>query len=213
VKPTLRRPFQGFSLERSAGWMERRLDQLAADHAYVRGPARGIALLPVKGLRHSALKTTGSLRRLALDADHPLLLGALLTTVRTTVQLSNGEGAMFEFDMRDVNSDAWADHDLGFTYQVGLWLVLRGDRVAVYGGNGSAAGVNGKHLRGKPLGYLPAKWEADWAVTAGAKPSAGADVGSMRLSVPIPQLDDEGGVKRGGKTALVTIRVPVIFAD
>jgi formylglycine-generating enzyme required for sulfatase activity len=211
TKRATREAFLGFALHRSAGVMERQLDTSASDHAHVTGAARGIALLPIKGISNKTLKTKSALKKWSLAPQQTAFVGALVATRNCTIALENEAGEPITFDMGDINSAAWADHDLDFAYQVGLWLVLRGDRVAVYGGNGAEAGIHGKHLIGAPIGYLPAQWETSWTISAEAQPSATYDDGLATLTVPLPQLDKSGAPKRGGKAALLTVRVPTTF--
>lgn len=208
-----RQPLQGFAIERTAGWMSREIDMEAAHHAVIRGPARGIALLPIKGILGSYLKDKGRLKKLSLDDDEVALVGALLSTSQCRLRLVDAEGQPVEVNVGDERSDLWTSHQLGFRYQVGAWLVLRGERVAVYAGDGSSSGVFGAHLKQEPLGYLPADYEATWAITAETPPAGSFDAGVATLSVPIPQLQRDGAVKRGGKSFLLTVRVPATFEE
>jgi len=217
TKSAKRVPLQGFAIERTAGWMKRRIDE-NANHAYVTGAAKGIALLPIKGISTAYLKNKNTLTKWSLAEEETAFVGALLTTDKCTISLASvdaaGEPVTIDFDMGDINTDAWAGHDLDFTYQVGLWLVLRGNQVAVYAGNGSEAGVLGKHLKGKPLGFLPDNWETGWAQTSEAQPSAEYADGVAKLTVPLPMLDKNGVPKKtAGKSAMLTVRIPVKFTD
>ncbi len=206
-----RQPLQGFALERTAGLMMRDLDADAADHAYVRGPAHGLVLLPIKGVTATLLGNANSLTKWSRANNETAFVGALLATDNCTITLATAAREPIEFDMGDFQTDAWAVHDLGFTYQVGLWLVLRGDRVAVYGGDGTASGIRGKHLRGEPLGFLPTGWESSWATTGEAQSRSTYEDGVAALTVPLPMLARDGTPRRGGKSAVLTVRVPVEF--
>ncbi len=212
TKRDKRQELQGFSVDRAAGWMKRRVDADAANHAYVTGAAQGIALLPIKGVVSTFMKTPDSLTKWSLDTKETAFVGALVTTDKCTITLEDKAGKPVTIDMGDMQSDAWSVHNLGFTYQVGLWLVLRGGKVAVYYGDGTAAGIRGRHLKGSPLGFLPANWESQWVDATGAQPSGSHADGIATLSVPIPMLDRDGVPKRGKATEL-TIHVPVTFTD
>lgn len=207
-----RQPLQGFALARTAGWMHREVDPNAAHQAFYTGAAQGIALLPIKGIAATYLKSKNEFeKKLPLDKDETALVGALLATDSCKLQLVDEGGAPLVLDMGDTQSDLWAAHDLGFTYQVGAWLVLRGERVAVYAGDGSRSGVYGAHLKGKPIGYLPEPWSVAWAITEEASPAGGYAGGVATLSAPIPQLEKDGSVKTAGKAAVLTVRVPATF--
>ena len=197
---------QGFALDRAAGWIERDLAPDAANHAYVRGPAKGIALLPLKGLAATELKASGDLAKLAADPEITLFVGALVSTAGCHIDLTDAEGV----NRRRVHLGGAPEfhvlHDLRFRYQVGAWLVLRGDKIAVYPGNGSAAGVHGAHLRAEPLGYLPGGWTESvrWVDTAEARPTATFGPAKPREKAPKKAGEKPGGKpngKPGGKPA------------
>ena len=200
-----------FAATRTAGWIERQIDESAAHFAYVRGPAKGIAFLPIRGIVSTELKSKALFKKWSHDEKGTAFIGAIVTTPGCKITLQNEAGEPVVFDMSDINTDAWADHGLGFTYQCGLWLVLRENKIAVFGGNGSNAGVNGKHLKGKPLGYLSADWEVEWAITSEVQPTAEMRDGVAILAAPIPQTDAKGVVKKSGKSALIKVQIPVQF--
>jgi len=211
TKRDKRQVLQGFGFSRTAGWMQRRLDADAANHAYVTGAAKGVAFLPIKGISQKYLKNANSLLRWSLAEEETAFVGAIVATDNCTITLQNELGEPIQIDMGDESSSAWAGHDLGFVYQVGLWLVLRGDKVAVFGGEPGSSGMAGKHLNKIPLGYLPTNWETRLAITADAQPSAKYADGIATLTVPLPMLDRNGAPRRGGKSALLTVRVPAAF--
>jgi formylglycine-generating enzyme required for sulfatase activity len=208
-----REPLQGFSLDRTAGWTHRKMEPNAANHACVQGPAQGIAFVPIKGLLSSFLKDKGRFKKLSLDEKETALVGALVATDNCTIQLESPdpEGEPVTLDMGDRWSNLWTRHSMNFRYQVGAWLVMQDERIAVYAGDGSDAGVHGAHLRGKPLGYLPEKLEYSWAITAESPPIGGYTGGVATLSAPIPQLERDGTPKRSGKAIFLTIKVPATF--
>ncbi len=231
-----RQPLQGFALDGTAGWLLRDLDPAAADHANVRGAARGIAFIPIKGLMATYLKDKGRFTKLSLDKAEVAFVGALVATPNCKITLrragqapaeesdadtggdggeeGTGEGEAENtvvLDMGDEWSALWTTHDLGFRYQVGAWLVLEGNKIAVYAGDGSEAGVFGAHLRGEPLGYLPEPYTATWSITAETPPSGGYAGGVATLSAPIPQIEKDGTPRKRGKAVLLTIKVPATF--
>jgi hypothetical protein len=193
--------------------MSRQIDTEAAHHAVIRGPARGVALLPIKGILGTYLKDTGQLKKLSLDEDEVALVGALLSTSQCKIDLVDEARQPIKLDLGDQWSKLWTNHPLRFRYQIGAWLVLRGERVAVYAGDGSAAGVYGAHLKKEPLGYLPDEYVATWAITAETPPAGSYAGGVATLSIPIPQLERDGTVKRNGKCVLLTVRVPATFEE
>ena len=209
-----RQLLQGFSLDRTAGWVQRDMNRTAENHVNVNAPAKGIAFVPIKGLLGSFLKDKGRFKKLCLDKEEVALVGALVATTNCKIQLENTVADSIEsvtIDMGDQSSSLWTNHDLGFRYQVGAWLVLEGERVAVYAGDGSDAGVFGAHLKGKPLGYLPAPFTDTWAITAETSPAGGYANGIATLSAPIPQIEKDGSLKSNGKAILLEIKVPATF--
>ena len=208
---TRRQPLQGFAIERTAGWMSRHFDSEAEHHANVTGPARGIALLPIRGILGSYLKDQGRLEALSRDEDEVALVGALLATDQCKIHLVDEDGARVTLDTGDRSSALWTRHDVGFSYQVGAWLVLRGERIAVYPGDGSDVGVFGAHLRNEPLGYLPDDYVATWGIASETPPNGSYDGGVATLTVRVPQLEKDGSVKKNAKCVRLTVRVPATF--
>jgi formylglycine-generating enzyme required for sulfatase activity len=224
---------KGVSFERTAGVLTRAPQPADPEHhVYVTGAAQGIALLPTRGYLKTVMNNGKALAKLAKSTDGEVaFLGVLVATENATIELDEsiadpddeeaaeprrvsvgfGEGTD---EWGPMWAQDWAFRD--YFYPVGAFLVLRGDRVAVYAGDPtrSRSASGDRHLRSKPLGFLPKPWKSEWVKTKDRAGSATLSGGTVAIHVLIPQLEVKGrAATTAGQGALVSIEVPVSFAD
>ena len=210
--------FQGFDVGGTAGRMN---TQVATgrvdDHAYVTGPARGIALLPIKGLPPKAVTSEKDIETLADDPEQVFLLGLLVGTPNQKIRLvgppisEEQPGKEFEISFSDARMMWGGDYPGARKENTGLMLVLRGTEVAVYLANPGDVGNSTKYLKNKAkmLGVLPKPFVGTWEKAS--KPSCKLVGKDVVMSVMLKTLDKKGNVpkKINGKQVHITISVPV----
>lgn len=199
------RALQGFDPGATAGVLERFVpDEATPGHLHVTARARGIGLLPVKGLPKRALRTSSDLARLAEDRDEVVLLGVLTGAPGMELELLCTE--VDERRWTPMRGDPFADED---GTHVGALLVLRGPRVAVYAPDPARTGSIDEHLRGDPLGYLPIGWRSSRVKAAAAGPDGGREGERVSLRVPLPALDSAGRPLRASTVTHVLVELRV----
>ncbi len=215
---TKRDALTALRLDGTAGVLERNLDssEMVAHHVYVKGPARGIALVPLKGLPQKGVNTLSALTKLVTEPKEKVFLGILVGTPNMKIRLV-APGAPMDGSPPPSQPDAvpvppvevslgaeefyYADppnkpRQWGTHYPIGAMLVLREGKVDVL-----TADPDGQRL----LGHLAA------TVAYGKleEPSASNDNGTVTLSVSLPLLDDKGN-RTGAQAFRVTVVVPLI---
>lgn len=208
-------PYLGFALQNTAGVLERSLDNASADHAFVTGPARGVAFVPVKGFPSEFVAGAADIAKYATDADRPVFLGVLVGTENLRFSLAGpatteppAEGAATLLPLRNERFFVPVSGHLYTRADLGHMLVLEQGKVMVYAPDSSVAGV--KKYRNAPLGALAAP--ASVEIQRGPSPSSGRMDGSNAvLSATIPLLDKKGQPLKGATapSIRVTITIPV----
>ncbi|MCE9635497.1 MAG: formylglycine-generating enzyme family protein [Planctomycetes bacterium] len=205
-------PLMGFDPQLTAGFIERQLDIDSADQVFVKGPATGLAFLPVKGFSIEHIKTPGDLHRMATP-DRAVVLGVL-----TGTELSAIEFAVFTTDvLGDVitKKGKVALHDPRFEYQsnervltketVGALLVLEGEKLQVYAPNETLKGAM-KYRKGL-IGQLEINPTIE--VQRQIEPPSGKLEGDLAvLSTTIPFLDKNGQPVKSAGGMRVTLKIP-----
>lgn len=215
-----RAKYQGFEAGNTAGWIERSVSSSpVAHHAYVTGPARGVAVLPIRGLAPGAVTDLRDVEKLANSADEVFLVGLLTGTTGFEIELIAPRASEDEEPRTirvDVGDDRfrWGESWPGARKDnTGLMLVLRQTRVLVYAPDPTYDGGTGNpdtYLKGgKFLGSLPLPFDAVLAKKSGAPPHAKRSGDEITMTFPVPTLDTKGEVSKSpaARTVEFTIRV------
>ena len=246
-------PLFGFAPGRTAGVLIRDLqDGSGSNHVYAVGPAKGIGFLPIHGIPSGALKSGSSLRKLAEDENNVCFVGVLVGTPNAQVRIVDeagldpldDEGRPVKQWLSFANDENEAEdkglwlthHKFGHRYPVGAFVVLRGDRVALYPANGEQGGTYGGHIRTKgsrtrpaqnypALGYLPGDeanpaWTDEWKqpIPPSADGATGPAGGEVVLTTFLPRV---AITKKGAapstnareKGATLSLRLEVRYTD
>jgi len=190
---TRRARFQGFDLDATAGFVRRDVAATSgAEYARFAGPARGLALMPVRGLP-PGIRTGRDLDRLVAKKSEIVLLGVLTGTRGLGLELVGGDGRPRILDLADS------------AFPAGAFLVLRGVEVFVYSADPGALGAPDTHLAAEPFGRLALAFERS-VVSSPVSPSCDLSENQVALTVGIPVLDRKGRVPRHGRHVRVTVR-------
>lgn len=193
-------------LDGTAGVLERNWAKEPSDHAVVAGPARGLALLPVRGVRLDDHPLGRSPLLAAAEPAGGILVGLLTGTPGLAIVLGDPNAPDDEtrthlLDFSDPRLSSDGEH-------MGVALVLRGTRVAVHAHAFDATGSGTVRPHAEPLGWLLPGWEGG-EVSRPILPAARVTRGVAELTVGIRVLGRDGRAARSPRHARVTIRVPV----
>jgi len=223
---TKREPLIGIDADRTTGWLKRQTqDDSGGDHVYITGPAQGVGFIPVKGMQSAAVKGAEAFKKATENDKQICFVGVLIGTANATLQLENfgGEPVTVSFSDQQLQ---YVEEKVGYEYPLGAFVVLRGDRVAVYAPNGSSIGTFGKHMAWdrEPLGYLPPltpatedkeavpAWSHTMVEMKGADVSASKNGDVYAMTTVIAPLTDKGVPKGGGaKGVALTLHVKTTF--
>jgi hypothetical protein len=188
-------PYLGFEVARTAGVLRRDLADDDPGHVFVRGPAEGIAFLPVKGLAAERVLSVDTLRRAARDPAQCVVLGVLTGTMGSGFRYAPEPGRT---DTIAFDDERWTNrhelaHHIGrqFTREhLGALVVLEDSALVLYAPNESFYSARRPEHREGRLGTLdddPVLEEARAAPPTGTR--NGDDV---TLSAFLPFLDRQG---------------------
>lgn len=199
--------FAGFDPQRTAGILDRRIVPSEPNHAYVTGPASGIAFLPVRAIASEHVKDKGDLEKIFANRDQLSVLGVLVGTEQGGFQVKVGDGDSVKTEVVAFTDERLAcNRDVRVTTRerLGALLAMEGPDVVVYSVNDTLQSA-ARHRTGR-IGRLdfPATFEI--VKEKGFAPSAVRDGTQVVLTTGVPLLDRTG--KPTGQIVRIALRVP-----
>jgi formylglycine-generating enzyme required for sulfatase activity len=199
--------YAGFDPQRTAGVLERQLVSDDARHVFVTGPAKGIALLPIRGIPADEVKSKSDLEKIFAATDQLSVIGVLTGTEQSGFRLRAGEGEASKSEVVAFADERLAcrrDERITTQERLGAVVAIEGQEVVLYRANDTMKSA-ARHREGR-IGRLefPATFEVVKGVPA---PTATRDGGEVVLTTAVPLLD-RSGRHTGGQSVKITLRVP-----